>query len=586
MNTKITWFASVWVGLGATLGPAHAQDMAEGGSMAPALDPFITEAFDLGLVTGFAVAVVKDDEVVYLRGFGWADVKNERKVTPDTVFYIASSTKAFTGTAAAILDQRGELDLDAPLSVLAPALRLHEGLSADRITLRDLITHTHGVTNSGAVTFRSAFSGEQTHELLMELLPRHEPAESGRDFVYGNIGYNIASLVMFEALGKGWKDILAAEIFEPLGMRSTTGYVSRIPEARLAMPYMISPTGFKRLSYVKGDSNMHAAGGLVTTVGDLSRWLRANLNEGRIGNESVLNASAIDEAKRTAVDQADTFQQFQRTGYGLGWHTGSYDGDAFTHCFGSFSGFFSHVSFMPDRGIGVTVLVNTSATGMFLSDLVSRYIYDRLLEKPDTNKRYREEMDQIKAMSVQIRERIAADAKRRAARPQTLPHPLEAYAGLYENADYGQIEFSVVEGDRLEATMGRLRSDVEVYDNERNMLRVELLGGGMVVAFDFEDSDQATALEFRGLRFDRVSPPPAAPQTTTTDDTAEGTDSIIELSDDEMELREAFNKVYWSSEFTLAQLALEVAASTAVMMAPSFGSQPTPGEPHNGISLH
>ena len=74
------------------------------------------------------------------------------------------------------------------------------------------------------------------------------------------------------------------------------------------------------------------------------------------------------------------------------------------------------------------------------------------------------------------------------------------------------------------------------------MLRVELLGGGMVVAFDFEDSDQATALEFRGLRFDRVSPPPAAPQTTTTDDTAEGTDSIIELSDDEMELREAFNK--------------------------------------------
>lgn len=559
MSPKITWLASIFVGLGATLGSAHAQVTAEGGSMAPALDPIITEAFDLGIVPGFAVAVVKDDEVVYVRGFGWADVENARKVTPDTVFYIASSTKAFTGTAAAILDERGELDLDTPLSVLAPALRLHEGLFADRITLRDLMTHTHGVTNSGAVTFRSAFSGQQTHELLMELLPRHQPAESGRGFVYGNIGYNTASLVMFEALGKSWKDILASEIFEPLGMRSTTGYVSRIPEARLAMPYMISSTGFERLPYVKGDSNMHAAGGLVTTVGDLSRWLLANLNEGRIGNEPVLSASAIDEAQRSHVDQANSFQQFQRTGYGLGWHTGSYDGDAFTHCFGSFSGFFSHVSFMPEQGIGVIVLVNTSATGTPLADLVSRYIYDRLLEKPDTNERYGKELDQIKSMSVQFREQIAADRERRAARSQTLPHPLEAYAGVYENADYGQIEFSVVEGDRLEATMGRLWSEVEVYNPERNLLRVALMGAGMVVGFDFEDGDQATALEFRGLRYDRVSPPPAAPPTTTTDDTAEGTvppapdqaNRIIELSDNETELQDAFNKAEGKVRFLL-----------------------------------
>lgn len=542
MNAKIAWLASVWAGLGVTLGSAHAQDMAEGGSMAPTLDPIITAAFDLGLVPGFAVAVVKDDEVVYLRGFGWADVENERKVTPDTVFYIASSTKAFTGTAAAILDQRGELDLDAPLSVLTPALRLHEGLSADQITLRDLITHTHGIENSGPVSFRSSFSGKVTHELLMELLPRHGPAESGRAHMYGNIGHNITSLVMFEALGKRWQDILAAEIFEPLGMRSTTAYVSRIPEERLAMPYAISSTGFQRMPYIKGDSNMQAGVGMVTTASDLTRWLRAHLNEGRIGNDSVLNASAIDEAQRSHVEQANEFQQFQRTGYGLGWHTGSYDGDAFTHCFGSFIGFFSHISFMPEQGIGVIVLVNTSATGLPIADLVSRYIYDRLLEKPGTNERYGKELDQIKPMSGQFRERIAADADRRAARPQTLPHPLEAYAGVYENADYGEIEFSVVEGNRLETTMGRLWSEVTVYDNERNMLRVDLLGGGMVVTFDFEDSDQATALEFRGLRFDRVSPPPAAPQTTTTDDTVEVTDSIIELSDDEMELREAFNK--------------------------------------------
>ncbi len=76
--------------------------------------------------------------------------------------------------------------------------------------------------------------------------------------------------------------------------------------------------------------------------------------------------------------QENTFEQFKRTGYGLGWHTGTYDGDAFTHCFGSFSGFFCHISFMPQQGIGVVVLVDTSYTGMPISDIVSRYIYDRL----------------------------------------------------------------------------------------------------------------------------------------------------------------------------------------------------------------
>lgn len=475
----------------------------EPGSAAALLDPFLEEAFSLELTPGMAVAVVKDGEVAYLRGFGHADLDTGRPVTPETVFYIASSTKSFTGLSAAILHERGELDLDAPLSRYLPGLKMHEGLSADAITLRDLLTHTHGIANNGPVSYRAAFSGDLSPEIGVELVRHHPPAESGRGFRYGNIGYNIASLAMDAALHAGWKDVLQRELFDPLGMSNTSGYVSRFDELQLAMPHGMEPDGLRRLRYGKADANMHAAGGLVTTASDLARWLEANLSEGRIGGEQILIASAVAEAQRPQVEQQDEFFQFERTGYGLGWNTGSYGDESFTHHFGGFSGFHAHVSFMRERGVGVAILTNASS-GTLLADLAARYIYDTLLEVPGAAEAFREELEAMPAQVAGLKGRIKADRDRRAARPQELPHPLEAYAGVFENEAFGRIELKVVDG-RLEARMGQAWSEVEVYDDEKNMLRIELTGGGTVVPVTFEDGSQrASSIQFLRREFRRV----------------------------------------------------------------------------------
>ncbi len=477
-----------------------ARDYAEFGAN---LERFVEAAMVLDASPGIAIGVVRGDETLYLGGFGYADLESRRPVTTETVFYIASSTKSFTALAAAILHERGELDLDASLAHYLPDVTLGGGLDPTSITLRDLLTHTHGIANTGPVSFRLAFSGDHTHDQLVDLLAAHGAAETGRDFQYGNIGYNVAALAMDEALGVHWKDVLEREIFWPLGMGSTSGYVSRFDPDRLAMPYDAERTGWERLHYTKHDSNMQSAGGLVTTAADATNWLRAQINGGRLDGEQILDENAIETAHRPHAEQDASYRSFLRTGYGLGWQTGTYDGESFTHHFGGFNGFHSHISFMPDHDVGVAIFLNTS--GGLMADLVARYIYDVLRGVPDVEATYAAEIERSKEAIAEQRARIMADQDRRAARPQELPHPLESYAGTFHNEEMGTVQFTVVDG-RLEATMGHMRSDVEVYDNEQNMLRVELTGGGSVVPFLFEDGkDEAVAIRWLSRRFDRVS---------------------------------------------------------------------------------
>lgn len=467
------------------------------------LRTFIQRAYDLSLAPGLAVAVVEGDSVVLLDGVGYADVAHGRPVTPETVFYIASATKPFLGLTAAVLDARGELDLDRSLAEYLPDATLHTGLSAASITLRDLLTHTHGISNDGPLTFRAAYSGAGSHEEMVALLGEHPPASEGRAFRYGNIGYNVASLAMDRATQRPWKDVLADRVLGPLGMTNTTGYVSRVAHDRLALPYGVEPVGFAEEHYGKSDENMHGAGGLVTTAVDLARWLEVHINRGRLDGRQVLPAEAFDEAHRALVPETGSFRQFTREGYGLGWHVGHYDGDVLLHHFGGFNGFHAHLSFMPERRIGVAALANDASLGAALAELVARYAYDLLREKTGLEEKYEQALDEYAVAARNARQRVAADRARRAARPQTLPRPLAAYAGSFANTQYGQLTLTVV-GDRLEATMGPLWSKVEVYDAEREALRVELTGSGSVVQYTFDGQGQARSIEVSGVTLTRV----------------------------------------------------------------------------------
>jgi CubicO group peptidase (beta-lactamase class C family) len=469
-----------------------------------ALEAFVEEAMALELAPGASVTVVDGDEVAFLRGYGWADIARSRPMTAETPFYIASSTKSFTGMAAAILDADGRLELDAPLSRYLPGVRLRAPSSEDSITLRAQLTHTHGLDNGGPIVIRTAYTGDHDEDVLIGLLEQQPAGEQGRAFEYGNLGYNVAGLAIDRALGTSWKDVLAEEIFGPLGMDATTAYMSRVEEDARATPYGWEPDGWEARRYAKDDANMHAAGGLVTTGEDLGRWLVANLNLGRLQGRQAIPAAAVREAHRPMAENDDAWGPFTREGYALGWHVGTYDGSRQLHHFGGFPGFHTHVSFLPEERVGVAVLVNESGMGSALATGIAAYAYDVYRGVEDLAAR----SDALLARLTEERDRsragIRADRERRAARPQRLPHPLQAYAGVFENPDYGRTIWEV-RGDRLFATMGIAESDVEVYDGASNALRVELTGGGIVASFDFPGgAERAAAVTMMGVRFERV----------------------------------------------------------------------------------
>jgi CubicO group peptidase (beta-lactamase class C family) len=474
------------------------------GVLADSLDPFVRGLVNDGFIPGVAVAVVTRDGPAYLRGFGVRDVHTREPVMPATGFYIASSTKSFTGTLAAILDQRGVISLDAPLSRYLPELRMNAPLSADSVTLRALLTHTSGLRNE-PVVFRTAFSGDHDDATLLRLLAQSTPIP--RTYRYDNLGYVVAALAMERATGREWQDLLRDELFRPLGMMHTT---ARISEARaagwpLASPHMTGSDSVVRLTMQKQDNTMHAAGGIVTTAEDMVRWVQAQLNGGRVDGRQVIPQAVVRAAHTPQATQTDTFYRYVRTGYGLGWQTADYEGERMVHHFGGFQGWQAHVSFLPERGIGVVVLINDSSPiGGPAPDLIATYAYDLLLSRPGVNAKYAAERERLVANAAEMRQRIRADWERRAARPPTPDERKPFFAGTYENEMMGTLDVRLRDNRELWATVGNLSARLDPFTRP-DALRVELLpGSGQVLQFFFRDErTPADSANLNGVVFRR-----------------------------------------------------------------------------------
>ena len=483
----------------AALGPAVAS--AQSPALNARVDSVMNALMALDLTPGSGIVVVRDTQIVYMKGFGYADVEAKRAFTPETGFYIASTTKSFTGLASALLDKKGVFKLDAPLHQYLPALKLKSPLDADSITIRSLLSHTHGISNNGPVAIRLAYTGEYNGDAeLVKFLEQHEAAKTGRAFSYGNIGYNVAALAMDAVTKKSWKDVLQAELFVPLGMKRTSAYVSKFARNDLATPYQMTLDGWKARPYGKVDANMQSAGGLITTLRDMSQWLEAHVNNGRINGKQVLPASAFVEAHSNLAPFERKTQTGTQIGYGLGWNINIVGTDTvFVHG-GGFPGFSTYMSFVPSRKIGIAVFANTDGLGGALTEIGTALVYQAI-----TNGEMKSQfsLDQLASIIGQEKERMTADLKRRAARPQNLQFPLDAYTGVFENPAMGKLRLTQVNG-KLEANLGAAWSAVEVFDNTNNKLRFALFGNGEVVSVEMKDG-KAVALSFGGSEYKRVN---------------------------------------------------------------------------------
>ncbi|MEE8294761.1 MAG: serine hydrolase domain-containing protein [Sphingomonadales bacterium] len=456
------------------------------------IDTFMADLkTDLDVVPGYSIAVVRGDEILLATGYGITDVSSKSQVSADTLFYIASSTKSFTGLAVASLAQKSLLELDIPIKNYLAEL---EGSPAGEVTLIQLLSHTHGLEEE-ALTWRTAFTGDHNPEKLMEIVKNMPLSETPDAFNYQNTGYVIASMVMERVTGKSWKTVVEEQVLGPLGMAGTTAYVSKLPETGVALPHTWFGSSIQ-FPLVKIDSTMHAAGGHFSTANDMAIWLEAQLNDGLVDGKQIFPEGLVEGTHQARTSLEATFAAYKRHHYGFGWYQADYRDQQMIHHFGSFSGYRSHVSFIPALGMGVAVMINdTSRPGFNLPDTIANYIYDLAIDGENAGEAQRQEISGIAEMVAPMIGRTMPE------RPRNAPENEARYAGTYHNDEMGTLSFAM-ENDELVLTFGALSSKTTY--KEDGSIRMELEPGrGTLGVFVEGENGTITAFRYRGFNYER-----------------------------------------------------------------------------------
>lgn len=411
---------------------------------------FATKALAEWKVPGMAVAVIKDGKVILSEGFGLRDVKNGLKVTPQTVFAIGSSSKAFTATTVGILVDQGKLEWDKPVREYLPTFRLWDEFATEQMTPRDLLCHRSGLPRHEAMWYGSPFTRAEIFDRLRYL----EPNQAFRAvWQYQNLMFMTAGYLVGTVSQSTWEEFTRKNIFEPLGMTSSSFSIEDMKASPdHSLPYGEKKDKVEEIPYKNIDA-IGPAGSINSNVEDMARWVIMNLNKGKVGDKPVVSEASMAQIQSPQMVIQDpvflllsNFPEIYYPSYGLAWFITSYRGHTVLHHGGNIDGFSAMVSFMPKDNLGLVVLTNLNGT--FLPWAVMFNIYDRLLgldQKP-WNQRFKEIIDKLKAEGEKAQKESDKDRQL-----NTKPsHPLEDYAGEYSHPGYGTVSV-IKDGEGLKA---------------------------------------------------------------------------------------------------------------------------------------
>ncbi len=406
-------------------------------------------------VPGVAIAIVKDDEVILSEGFGLRNVKENLPVTPDTLFAIGSSTKAFTAMAVAQLVDQGKLDWDKPVRDYLPEFKLASSFASEQITLRDMLCHRSGLPRHDLMWYNASFSRE---EIIHRVRHLELSKELRTTWQYQNIMYLTAGYIAGKQSGCSWESVVQGQILDKLGMTNTNFSVELAQQsADHARPYLKQKDEVRETPFRNIDT-AGPAGSINSNLTDMVKWVLLHLNKGKFGEEQIVSEANLAEmhSPQMAIRQPSKYREVPHKSYGMGWFVEPYRGYNLIHHGGNIDGFTTLVTMMPEERIGIVILTNMNGTP--LPTIIARNISDRLLglEPVDWHGRAKEEVEKGKAAAEEGKQKAEAERKL-----DTKPsHPLADYAGDYEHPGYGIIKVEQ-EGDMLKATYNSLQLTVK-----------------------------------------------------------------------------------------------------------------------------
>lgn len=410
-------------------------------------DAYVEKAMREWEVPGAAVAIVRGGSVVLARGYGVRTLGRPERVDAHTQFAIASASKTFTATLLAMLVDEGKLRWDDRVTQHLPGFELQDPYVTRELTLRDLLSHRSGLPRGDFTWYATATPPAEVVRRVRFLAPN---TSLRAQFGYQNILYLAAGEVIARAAGQPWDAVLQERLFRPLAMtasHTSTRHFART--ANVATPHERIDDTVRVIAWRNWD-NVGAAGAINSTVTDLARWVRFQLDSARVDGRPLVSAASFVETHtpHTLIRRDETARAINPfthiSAYGLGWFVEDYRGRQLVHHGGNLDGMASMVALMPSEDLGVAILTNLDASG--LRDVLMRKIFDLYLGAPPRD--WSAEVLQIR--NGQLARAKETEKKREAervagTRPLLAP---ERYAGTYADSLYGQAEVKQ-EGERL-----------------------------------------------------------------------------------------------------------------------------------------
>lgn len=427
------------------------------------IETTIEKAMQTFDVPGLAVAIVKDDKVVMSKGFGLLELGKKGKVNADTLFGIASNTKAFTTAALAMLADEGKLDWDDKVTDYLPSFQLYDAYVTRQFTLRDMLSHRSGL-GLGAGDLMIWPSTTIDSREIIKRMRFLKPVSSFRsEYAYNNLMYVLAGQIVAKVSGMSWESFVRERILIPLKMKNTRMKASLVEAGNHNVATPHSPVnGVLQPHSGNFLQSFLSAGSMASSVNDMSLWLRMQLKNGLIATLDSKEKRLFSKLQSEQMWSANTLQpvrpvdaEMDRThfkAYGLGWGLKDYHGYKMVGHSGGILGMVSRVVMIPEINLGVVVLTNQQSGPAFraiVHDIVNRHIG-------------LENRDWVAIHDAQQHKRVITGhnyvatlmQNRNADSAPSLP--LAYYAQVYQDDWYGDIEIAAVDGgNKLEMRFSR-----------------------------------------------------------------------------------------------------------------------------------
>ncbi len=450
-------------------------------------------------VPGLSALVVKDREVVFKESYGVRDIDSQERVDGQTMFNMASTTKAIIAISLAMLVDDGKIRWDDQVKKHYPAFNLADPYITADARVQDLLTHNLGMGNADLLWILDSLSTGQ----ILDKFATYDPAYPLRGgFVYQNIMYAIAGELIQEVSGQHWTDFVEDRLFAPLEMtRSVTRSKEIFEKGNYVTPHWDDwEDGVVKVPYTQFD-NVGAAGIIWSCIDDMARYMTFLQNRGIVNGDTLLQPATFDYLfePRSFISEAQFYPTQQLTNpkwrtYALGWFQHDYRGEKLNFHTGSIAGLVALAAIIPERNISVYVFANLDHAE--LRHAILYKALDLYLFGGETRDWHRDIYDLYQG----FRENIIASQEEivNGRIPDTQPTlPLDSLTGSYTNHLFGTIEVSV-SGDRLEFNLNDLQ-DFSAEHWHYNTFRSEKdprWRSRTLISFTVDHRGKAAALEY------------------------------------------------------------------------------------------